>query len=224
MKKFVTGIMAVALVGMFSCRREEATNVNSDSIWKKYTVQYNAQSQDLDVTAVFRIEDNFGTKLKLDDNSSVSYGSVDLTWRPTWAYYSISQSSFINDGSFVWRQSNGANAELYAPLRTASKPSYLDTLTNNDSFDMPFSGDALEQGETITVYFRDGVSETKSYTQSTTGATFIPVEISSFNDLEIGTLTVYFVREKEGTFTDNSSGGEYKVTYTSENETIYLKD
>lgn len=224
MKKLILGVVAIALFALSSCKREDEENVNPDAIWKKYTATYNSQTSSLEVRAIFRIRNETGTKLRLKDNSNISYGGIDLNWKTAWAYYSIEQSTFVNDGAFLWLQSNGEISEQALPIKTAAKPIGLDTLNNNESFEMPFYGEALESGETIKVFFTDATNATRSFTQVTTGATAIPIEITSFNDLELGSISVYFVRTKEGTFTDDSAGGAYEVSYTSPLQNIHLKD
>lgn len=215
--------LAFLFLTNISCRRTTDDNVEEDSVYKSYEVDYNQQTNDFSVKSVFRIKNSWGTKIKLTENSKSSYGGVDLQWNSVLARYDYKQNTPILDGSFFWRDKSNNTAEVYAPIYTAELKTGSTEISQIRDTKLYWDGEPLRENEKITVTITDKLGGIKTFTASNQSRTYINIIRTEINDLEPGDATIYFERLYNNTFTDFSEGGNITIKFKSIIEDIYLR-
>ncbi len=172
-----------------SCARDTSDNVNQDSIYARYVLEYNANT-DITVARVqFRMSGATGTILQLTAPATVSFNGDQLTWNNGLAYYSNEYAGLVTSGNFSYTDlDNNTFTNTASVPSSAEFPASLDTLKISSAYEMFWVGDPLGVDENIWVSV-DGTGTTGSgqiFTTYTDGASSIIMGLNQLQNLGTG--------------------------------------
>lgn len=224
MKRTIT--LSTLLIGVLffaSCKREESINIDQDRIYSNYAYTYDANSNQTKITATFRLDNNGGKKLKLSYPAKVDFNGENLSWSGALGGYTLSRSGSQLGGTFKYTDLNenvytNAVDQVY-PIEI---PFGVNVISRGGNFFLPWEGDAIRSGETVRVTIR-GVGGSKSWTETSVGASHIILDSNRLQQLEAGNATIQIERERSESLTQaNYSGGRISTVYESRKINIQI--
>lgn len=198
----------------FSCKKD-SSKINQDSIFQKYTLNYNENTDKTTLTATFYEDKNGGKNLELSSGSGVTVNGAALSFSS--GSYSTSVDGKLTSAVFIFTDTEGktySNTVSPAGFVSNENTAYLD---NGLSSYWTFGGSSVASGEEVKVEFISQVDATKSasFTEKTASATYITMSGSSLSVLPDGNANAKIYRTKTistGSFT--SVGGSIVTSYT----------
>lgn len=206
-------ILPVMLLGV-SCKKD-SSKISQDSIYQKYTMNYDEFANKTTLTAYFYKDENGGKNLELSGSSNVTMNGTTLSY--SGGSYSTVVNGVVSSAVFVFTDTDGktfSNTLYPANYVSNYATSYLN---NGVSSYWNFGGDDVASGEEVKVTFVSQVDNSKSVTFSSTtvGSSSITMAGSSLSVLPNGNATAKICRIKTGTTGNFTSvGGTTVSTYT----------
>jgi hypothetical protein len=225
MKNFFYLLFA-GIILLSSCASEPSSDVNQDSIYVRYVLEYNANTDITYARAQFRFGNATGTILELTAPAVIKFNGDELVWNSTLAYYEKEYAGLISTGSFSYTDldNNTFNNTAAIPAATTI-PSSLTTISNAAAYDFIWTGPALGTDENIWLHF-DGYNTTGSaqtFTSYIDNATSIILPLNQLQSLGTGTTTIYMDRNIEtAPLQATGKGGVVVGRYKATNKTITI--
>ena len=219
MKRTIT--LSIALIGVLfftSCEREESINIDQNRIYSQYTHTYNANSNQSQMTATFRLDNSGGKKLELTYPSRVDFNGEGMAWRNAMGYYDLKISGNSQNGVFNYHDLDGETFSNNADLVSETElPFGLTTISMSGNFFLPWVGAALKQGEVVRVTIKGGnQSASRSWTVTMPGSTHFILDSNKLSQLTPGTAEIQIEREMEKSLvSSNLAGGRISSKYLS---------
>lgn len=224
MKKYsLHFVLILSITTIFSsCRREDSDDIMQSSIYKEYEIEYNGDQNKTKVLAFFRIDNSWGTKIRLEDPSEIKFNGANMTWHAIYARYVRNLNGAYLSGNFTYTNNHGQVRNQFVELpNTINVPSQVTSIKKGEGTLLNWEGAVLQNGEEVEVTIKDENNNQLTQKVTFTGASFISVDENKLNTLSNGTIKVSFKRTYSDTFqTNNSAGGSIKTTYIS--PTVYL--
>jgi hypothetical protein len=226
MKRITTlGIALVSVLFFTACKKESSINVDQNRIYSNYDVEYDQNSNRTSVNATFRVDHNSGQKIELTYPSRVEFDGERLSYRKMAGNYDLTRSGNALNRTVVYYDIDGNAFTNSGTLVTAIDiPVGLNSISKGGNFFLPWNGDALASGETITVTISGGSqSGSKTFTANTVGQNYIILDEYKLNNLIAGTAQIQIKRERsESLIQSNLSGGRISSTYKGRKVTINI--
>lgn len=226
MKRTLTlGIGLSVILFFTSCQREESVNIDQSRIYTAYSYTYDAEQSQSIMNASFRIDNSGGNRIELSFPARVSFDDENMSFRKAFGDYQLKRSGNLINGMFSYTDVDGKVLEnSISALRPIALPFGLNSISRNGNFFLPWEGDALQAGETITVTINpDGEGSTRSFTTSSAGATHIILDENKLSQLEPGFAKVRITRERESGLQQSTlSGGRLELKYKSREVSVEI--
>lgn len=219
MKRTLTlGFGMMVILFFTSCQREESINIDQNRIYTEYSYTYDAEQGQSVMNATFKLDNNGGKRIELSFPARVSFDGENMSYRNAFGDYQLKRSGSMTNGMFVYTDLNENSYENgISAIRAIELPFGLNTISRNGNFFLPWDGDALQPGETITVTINpQGEGSTRSFTTSSAGATHIILDEYRLKQIEPGFAKIQIIRERESTVNSSPlSGGRIELKYKS---------
>lgn len=217
----------MAVLFFSACKREESVNIDQNRIYAAYAFTFDADKNKSTATATFRLDNSSGKKLELSYPARVDFNGEILSWRNALGYYEISRSGNEGAGSFNYFDLDDHTfSNEVSSLNAIEIPFGLTNISQSGNFFLPWTGAALQSGETIKVTISGGAqSISKSWTIGTVGSTHIILNQSKLDDLVIGTAVLRIERESSKIVgQSNLSGGRLTSKYLSRKVNVNISN
>ncbi len=228
MKRTLTlGIGMTVILFFTSCQREESINIDQNRIYTEYSYTYDSEKSQSIMEASFRIDNNGGKRIELSYPARIAFDGENMGYRKTFGDYQLKRTGNLNNGSFVYTDLDGNSYENnISLLRSIELPFGLTSINRNGNFFLPWTGDALQPGETISVIIDpQGEGSNRTFTTSSTGATHIVLDEFKLRQIEPGFAKIEIIREQSNSITSAPlSGGRMEVKYKSREVNIEITD
>lgn len=222
---FTLSFIALGVLMFSACKREDSANIDQQRIYANYEYTFDADSYQSIAEVTFRMDNSSGTKIELTAPAGVRFNGEALSWRNSSGSYRVSSSSNVIGGTFAYTdlgQQTYQNAT--APLTYIALPYGLNSISRNGSFFLPWLGDPLKAGETVTVTISGGQqSGSESWTINTIGSTYIVLDQFKLDDLVVGNAQIQISRQLvSGIHQSTLAGGKITSTYLSQKWNIVV--
>lgn len=227
MKRMTTiGIVMMTLLFFTSCKKEMSTNVDKDRIYTTYDVSYDQNLNRTDIKATFRVDHASGQKIELVYPSRVHFDGDRMVYRELMGSYEASRSGNVTGRSLMYVDGDGSEFINSQDISPIDLPFGLGSISKNGDFFLPWTGVALQAGETINVSINGGDQVvSRKFTTSVAGSTYIILSRYELQNLSAGTAHIQISREKESALSSASlSGGRIRTEYKSRKVTIQITE
>lgn len=228
MKRTLTlGIGMTVILFFTSCQREESINIDQNRIYTEYTYTYDSEKSQSIMEASFRLDNNSGKRIELTYPARVAFDGENMGYRMAFGDYQLKRTGSLANGSFVYTDLDGnAYENSISTLRPIELPFGLTNISRNGNFFLPWTGEALQPGETITVIIDpQGEGSNRSFTLSSAGATHIVLDEFKLRQIEPGFAKIEIIRERSNSITSAPlSGGRMEVKYKSREVNIEITE
>lgn len=226
MKRTLTPGLGLAVILFFtSCQREESINIDQSRIYTEYEYTYDAEQSQSIMNASFRLDNNGGKRIELSFPARVAFDGESMSYRSAFGDYQLKRTGSLINGTFVYTDLNDNVYENnISAIKAIELPFGLNTISRNGNFFLPWDGDDLQPGETITVTIDpQGEGSTKSFTTSSAGASHIILDEYRLKQIEPGMAKIRIMRERTSSLTSAPlSGGRLVLKYKSREVNIEI--
>lgn len=223
---------ATLALGPAACGVTEPSDaVRQDRIYTEYELRYDGTRDVTVARANFRFGGAGGTQLELTGASRVSFRGEPLTraqLTPGLTYYERTLPGLVAEGAFRFEDGDGRayeNAVTLRPIAFAGVPGPID---NDESYALPFGGDALASGEQARVtLFRlaPGTVNLGVFVQGDVGARTVVLDRGQLQNVAAGTVTLVLERKRVGAPAQApGAGGQVTTSYAPANVTATVVD
>jgi hypothetical protein len=222
---FIAVLLIIMPFGYSACEREPSSAVSQDEIFTSYHYQYD-EVQDISIAVVrFRFGSKTGTLLELSEPSEITVNDKYMTFNENLAQYSANFAGLVSDAFFLWKDTDGKEFRNAVHLKTVAFPE-LDTIARDESYEMFWEGEPLEEDEYVNVRISDISGEnSKIFTANSLEGTSVIFPKNELGELLPGEAQIEMYR---GISTDADeaaeAGGLINAQYFVESRTVILKE
>lgn len=200
-----------------SCAKDKSSNVNQDSIYSIYELNYNASTDKTVARATFRFGGPTGTLLELEDPAVARFNGDQLLYSALLGSHSKEYAGFTNSGTFTYVDvDNNTFTNASSTLVPIGAPS-LTTLSNANAYTYTWTGAPIAANETVTLTI-DGTQQNniEIISSSQVGATELIIPASKLQNIGLGTATFLLVRSHNRLTVDQGTteGGRMATNYS----------
>lgn len=224
---FTLPLIALGFLLLSACKRKDSVNIDQQRIYANYEYTYDANSYQSIAEVTFRLDNSSGTKIELSDPASVRFNGEALSWKNSSGSYRLSNSINVIGGVYSYTDLGQQTYEnATAPLTYIELPYGLNSISRNGSFYLPWNGDPIKAGETVTVTISGGQqTSTQSWTINTLGASYIVLDHYKLNNLVAGNAQIQIERQVvSGIHQSTLAGGKMTSTYLSQKWNIVVTE
>lgn len=218
-------MIALAMIFLVSCAREDSDSVDQDKIFTEYSIFYNENQDITYARAKFKFSNVSGTALELSDSSSVTFNGTELAWKPGLAYYEYEIAGRLDSGTFVWTDTEGTSYTNSFGLHEVNYPTNFDTVSTQASYTFAWLGDAIMDNESIALIM-DGLYENdlKIFSENGVGATSMVLGVNHLSDIAVGEASCFLDRYYNPAIQEApSAGGLLTGHYRPTNKTVIME-
>jgi hypothetical protein len=228
MKRTIT--LSIALIGVLfftSCKREESMHVDQNRIYTSYSHIYDAQKNQSEMTATFRLDHESGKRLQLTYPSRVDFNGETMAYRSVAGFYQTKITGTSHGGTFNFHDVESKTySNQVVSASSVELPFGLTSINKNGNFFLPWQGQALQSGETIRVTIKGSEQSTKrTFTVTQPGANHIILDQHQLSGLAAGNAEIQIEREVSNFLTNSTlAGGRITSKYISRKAYITITD
>ncbi|MDA3820101.1 MAG: hypothetical protein PF590_06565 [Candidatus Delongbacteria bacterium] len=228
------GMLIGFLLFFTSCDDNDPSFLNQDRIYTSYELYYNGNADKTYARATFKLENKYGTLLKLGDISSIIFKINDsiplmhLDYLNEYGYYEKERSEFwYNSGMFYFTNEEETQYVNNIHVNVATFPETIDTIVQGKSWELSWDAQqsiALEENESISLTFT-GIEhgDVHTFHQFEEGSESIIISRDETSELEPGTYTLFLDRRYQPELTQKASaGGTITGRYRPANRTVVV--
>jgi hypothetical protein len=225
--KFLSKMSFVCVAAFFfmGCAKEQSENVNQDTIYSIYELQYNKNADKTTARATFRFGGPTGTLLELNSPALSSFNGDALSFNPTFSVHSKQYAGYTDSGVFVYTDLDNNTFTNNTPSIVPIDYTTLDTIDASNVFTFTWSGDPVSIFETVSLTI-NGTTQAnfEIFATSKIGETQIILDANRLQKLGKGNAKCLLKRAynklsiEEGT----SKGGRMNTFYEVEKD-IFIK-
>lgn len=226
MVKFINALIVFSTVIFLSgCLDKPETDVAAERIYTAYNLTYNEESNQTFARAVFSADTPTGWRQELSGSARVEFMGVELKLNEGLDEYLIIFDDFKLVGDFIYLDKNGDSYLNSSELKLIGYPSGLDTASVDEDFKLEWVGDALEDGEFVTLSFEEeSIGILDVYQIDEVGAESITIPQSELQKFAFGSINLRLAWEKlVPTNQDPGVGGEvHSVTLLAPKPVVFF--
>lgn len=226
MKRRSTIATALLSVLFFTaCKKEASVNIDQNRIYSDYEVTYSQMTNRTVSQAIFRVDSKSGKKIELTYPSRVGFNGENLAWRNLGGVYESQRSGNHLNGSFTYLDIDQNSFENTGyVINPIDLPFGMNNISKNGNFFLPWTGAALQSGETVKVVISGGSqSGSKTFNATLIGSSYISLDQYKLSNLVTGTAKIQIQREKTIALQQSSlAGGRITSTYEGRKITINI--
>ena len=222
--------IAIALLSVLfftACKKEASVNIDQNRIYSDYEVTYSQMSNQTVTNAQFRIDSKSGKKIELTYPARVGFNGENLAWRNLGGVYESKRSGNHLNGSFTYLDIDENSFENTASvINPIDLPFGMNNISKNGNFFLPWTGAALQSGETVKVVISGGSqSGSKTFNATLIGSSYITLDQYKLNDLVAGSAKIQIQREKiTGLQQSSLAGGRITSIYQGRKITVNITE
>lgn len=228
MKRIITlGLLSLTII-FAACKRKNSGDVAQDRIHSEYTTVYDAGTNQTTAVVTFRQNDASGKKLQLTFPARVKFGTEIMSWKNASGNYKLEKSGNHLTEQYVYSDidenvysNNGQDAPSVA------LPANITSVSRSSSYYIPWQGDAIRNGETVTIHIegKDKKGGSQEWSVSTVNSTYIHLDQARLSKLDEGPADMWIERSKGGNLVNvPDAGGTMTTTYRSQTITIQVNN
>ncbi|MCJ8292724.1 MAG: hypothetical protein HRT58_22590 [Crocinitomicaceae bacterium] len=226
-RKSTIAIALLSVLFFTACKKEASVNIDQNRIYSDYQVTYSQVSNQTVTQAVFRVDHNSGKKIELTYPARIGFNGENLAWRNLGGSYDATRSGNHLNGSFKYLDIDENSFEnTGALINPIDLPFGMNNISKNGNFFLPWTGAALQSGETVKVVISGGSqSGSKTFNATAIGSSYISLDQYKLNNLVTGTAKIQILREKTAALQQsNLSGGRITSTYKGRKITVNITE
>ena len=212
------GIILFGFLLFTSCKREDSVNIDQDRIYANYQITYDSEKNEATMIAGFRLDNSSGTKIELTYPSRVDFNDEGLAWRNGSGHYELKQTGSNHTGAFTYTDIDGVTyVNNPSNLTFIELPFGITNISRSGNFFLPWSGQAIQPGETVTVTISGGAQQSsKTWTINSVGSSHIILDQNKLMGLTVGNAEIQIQREFSDILQESTlSGGRITSKYKS---------
>ncbi len=212
------------LMLFMSCAKDESINVNQNSIYTIYQLDYDGSTDKTTAMATFRFGGPTGTLLDLTEPANVTFNGEELLYNSLFGVHKKEFAGLISSGSFVYKDlDNNTFTNTTPTFNTIDFPS-ISEISSGGAFTFVWLGVPIAENETVTLTIK-GVQQSnfEIFSSSVTGTTQLILSANKLKNLGIGNASCALKRTFSKYTVDQgtSEGGRMEVGYST-SKTIYI--
>lgn len=199
-----------------SCKKEASSNIDQNRIYSEYEVTYDQSTNRTTVQAMFRLDHSSGNKIELMYPSRVGFNDENLAWRNLGGRYEGTRTGNNLNGRFTYFDQDQVSYSNAGPaVNPIDLPFGMNNINKNGNFFLPWTGSAVQNGETVRVRISGGSqSGSEEFTTSLNGVSYITLDQWRLDRLEAGTAYIQIERERQDNLQEsNLAGGRITSKY-----------
>lgn len=218
-------VLFLASTLIFSaCKKEDASDVNQDTIYTVYELFYNANSDKTVAISRLRFGSPTGTLLELTGAANVTFNGDLLPYSALYSGHAKEYAGKIAGGSFIYTNDDSQTFTNTTPaMDTLSFPSGFDTIVKSQANTMTWVGNSLATNERASLFVGSWTWGQDALFFATYGATDIVMGINQLSNLALGTSTCYIDRVNEIAVSQGTAeGGVIRTRYRPLNASVQV--
>ncbi len=237
--RWLTALLATTLFVGCSNDTIDDTDVNPDVIWGKYETRFNAQTNNLWLSAQLRVGGSTGTTVRLTGDANIAVGGdrlrvVDGDANPVnlvGTFYSLTRSATAPDATydFVWTRSDGVAftnpVTQAAPIAVAS-PAAGAQVPNSAALTITWAA-PLGDKERVDAHLDTDVERNTTFAiKSVNSGDSLVISASDMAEFPAGPASLHLVRWREEGVAEGhpENGGRRASSYVSEKIQIEITE
>jgi len=194
-----TLLIGSMLILLLSCAKEESENVNQDSIYTIYKLDYDTGTDKTTAHATFRFGGATGTLLDLNEPAISTFNGNELFYNSITGVHEKEYAGLITSGTFVYKDLDDNTFTNTVTMDTISFPS-VDTISSGTAFTFQWEGNPIGANETAILTIDGTQAENfEVFSILTVGATEIVLSADKLQNLGIGNASCTLKRRHEDT-------------------------
>jgi hypothetical protein len=211
MKRF---IIISLLAGLISACRKDSSEIDQNRIYQEYSVVYNNQTGNTEVSASFREDNASGKKLRLTGGAKVYFNEQQISGKSN---FSQTYSGFISPVKIEFVDGDGKKYTNYSFGINYIDVNPLENFISGTNNYFSWGGSAVGQNESVTFYARNTDGRSNDQTVSQQGASAINLNSTFFNNFQNQFFTYWLKRKSISYLGDYAVvGGSFSVYYRSQ--------
>lgn len=218
MKRIFAGLLF--LFAMSGCLKEPDFSVDPSQY---YTTYYLFYSEDVEITqplVVFTADNENGFRQELAASASITFRNDELQLDPNLVEYRRDYNEYVPVGEFRYTDIFGSVYVNEIDLNIVGFPAGVDSIFIDDSFDFYWTGEPLEEGETLQLeIFNPQIESGEIFMEDEVGATKITIPRVGLTKVGAGEMVFNLRREKSLPADEHpGNGGELHAVYLTSQE------
>lgn len=229
MKRLILALAAFVATGCMSNDTIDDTDVNPDKIYGRYEARFSAETNNLWLSAQFRVGGDSGTTVRLTAPASITVdGQAMRVHDGDTATLNLSGTHYYLNGSvdvlpdshrFVWTRNDGSaytNVVTQAKSVAVAEPAADSTVSRTQALTITWDG-ALEDGERVVAHVDSAVElDTTFARKSVTTGNSVIIPAEDMAEFPAGPATIQLERWLEApTAEGHPEGGKRLSSYVS---------
>ena len=198
-KIFSLCLMAILIIPLSSCNKEDSADVNQDRIHTVYEVFYNENDDVTNVTARFRFGSRTGTLLELSGDAGVTFNGQAMPYSNLHSGHWRQFAGKVDGGTFVYEN---VDNEIYTntvnSFADIAFPETFTELSKTEAYSLEWVGSVLEQNEIVGLFVGSWTwGDDALFLQAANGSSDVVLGVNGLSNLPLGSATVYMDRWTE---------------------------
>lgn len=205
-------LVSMFLVLISACRKD-SSEIDQNRIFQEYTVLYNEQTGNTEVSATFRENNASGKKLRLTGGAKVYFNEQQIIGKSN---FSQTYSGFISPVKIEFVDSDGKKYTNYSFGIDYVDVNPLESFISGTNNYFSWVGSAVGENESITFYATNSEGKSNDQSVSQQGSSAINLNSTFFNDFQNQFFT-YWLKRKRTSYLGEFAivGGRFSVYYRS---------
>jgi hypothetical protein len=195
MRRTYTLVLGLGAVLFFSsCKREESVNIQQERIYTSYDFTFDAEQNRSRMSATFRLDNSGGQKIQLSFPARVEFNGEGMVYRKALGIYELNQMGNQAGRAFTYFDlDDNEFSNSVSAVNSIDLPFGITNISTNGNFFLPWTGAALQSGETVRVTIKGENSRT--FTTSLVGSNHIILQQHQLAGLTAGNAQIQIERE-----------------------------
>jgi len=201
------------LIVLISACRKDSSEIDQNRIFQQYTVLYNNQTGNTEVSATFREDNASGKILRLTGGAKVYFNEQQIIGKSN---FSQTYSGFISPVKIEFVDSDGKKYTNYSFDIDYVDVNPLENFISGTNNYFSWVGSTVGENESITFYARNSEGKSNDQSVSQQGSSAINLNSTFFNDFQNQFFT-YWLKRKRTSYLGEFAivGGHFSVYYRS---------
>ena len=207
-------IFYILLFCLFSSCRKNSSEIDQKRIYQEYSVVYNNQTGNTEVSASFREDNASGKKLILTGGAKVYFNEQQISGKGN---FSKTYSGFISPIKIDFVDSEGKMYTNYSFGIDYIDVNPLENFISGTNNYFSWGGNAISQNESVIFYARNSEGKSNDQTASQQGSSAINLNSTFFTNFQTLFFT-YWLKRKKTSFSGDFAivGGHFSLYYRSQ--------
>jgi len=217
-------LILLSIMFLASCAKDVSENVNQNSIYTIYELNYDSETDKTTSKATFRFGGVTGTLLDLSEPAEVTFGTDVLAYNVISGVHNKDYAGFVESGTFSYTDlDENTFVNETGTIVPITIPA-IDSVDVTEAFTFTWEGEPVGENEIVSLTI-DGTQQVnfEIFAEASVGATSVVLDVDKMQNLGLGEAKLYLKRTHLITEIDQSpdEGGRMSRCYT-DRQTIIL--